>query len=67
MKMPRWLSALLVAALLLSSVPVSVLAAPNAPLPQQQDPSTAVAPSYLLSVTPPAVSAPAGLSGFERG
>ena len=65
MTIPRWLSALLIATLLLSSAPASMLAASNAPLPQQQAPSVTSAPSYLLSVTPPNLSVPVGLTGFD--
>ena len=57
MSATRWLSALLLVALILSTVPAAVSAAPAA-APELQEPAAAGSTSYLLVVTPPKVSIP---------
>jgi len=64
MRLPRLLSALLIAALLLSSAPASVLAAANATT-REQAPSDAGISTYLLSVTPPVVTVPPQAEPFD--
>ncbi|MFN8464282.1 MAG: hypothetical protein U0X20_01965 [Caldilineaceae bacterium] len=64
MSATRWLSALLLVALVLSAVPAAVSAAPAA-VPVLQEPAAAGSTSYLLVVTPPKVSIPASTSALQ--
>lgn len=64
MSATRWLSALLLVTLVLSSAPAAVFAAPAA-APALQEPAAAGSTSYLLVVTPPKVSIPAS-TGAQR-
>lgn len=64
MSATRWLSALLLVTLILSSAPAAVSAAPAA-APALQEPAAAGSTSYLLVVTPPKVSIPASTGAVQ--